>query len=117
MDFFIHSGGRYAVKDSEAAKECIEENLLLRKMAKHCIEETEGLFVRLPEDDEGFEQSWVVVCQRVGIEAIEISPQEARTLEPQLTPRIVAAYRVPDSAIDGFRLVWQNVASARKYGG
>ena len=25
-------------------------------------------------------------------------------------------YRVPDSAVDGFRLVWQNVQSARRYG-
>ena len=51
----LHSGGRYAVKDAEAARECIEENKLLRTVAKHCVEETEGLFVRLPEDDEAFE--------------------------------------------------------------
>ena len=26
----LHSGGRYAVKDAEAARECIEENTILR---------------------------------------------------------------------------------------
>ena len=27
----LHSGGRYAVKDAEAARECIEENTILRR--------------------------------------------------------------------------------------
>ena len=46
----LHSGGRYAVSDPEAARECISENRILRKIAPHCIEETDGLFVSLPED-------------------------------------------------------------------
>ncbi len=33
----LHSGGRYAVKDPEAAKECIVENLILRRTASDCI--------------------------------------------------------------------------------
>ncbi|MDR3590824.1 MAG: anaerobic glycerol-3-phosphate dehydrogenase subunit GlpA [Negativicutes bacterium] len=113
----LHSGGRYAVKDAEAAKECIRENSILRRIARHCVEETEGLFVRLPEDDEGFEQQWVAACQQAGIAAQRLSPQEALQLEPNLTARLVSAYRVPDAAIDGFRLCWQNVTSARQYGG
>ena len=32
----LHSGGRYAVKDNEAAKECIEENMILRRIGKEC---------------------------------------------------------------------------------
>lgn len=113
----LHSGGRYAVKDAESAQECIEENMILRKIARHAVEETEGLFVRLPEDDEQFEASWVAACAKVGIPTTPLTPAEAVRLEPQLTSRLVAAYRVPDSAIDGFRLVWQNVMSARRFGG
>ena len=113
----LHSGGRYAVKDPESAKECREENLLLRSLAKHCIEETEGYFVRLPEDDAAFEQKWLAACMQLGIEEVPIEPQMATVLEPGLSPRIISAYRVPDAAIDGFRLVWQNTVSARKYGG
>lgn len=113
----LHSGGRYAVKDAEAARECIKENVILRRIARHCVEETEGLFVRLPEDEEGFEAQWVDGCQKAGIPVWRISPQEASRLEPNLTSRLVGAYRVPDAAIDGFRLCWQNVMSARKYGG
>src|SRR4030042_6064468 len=46
----LHSGGRYAVSDPEAARECISENRILRRIASHCIEETDGLFISLPED-------------------------------------------------------------------
>lgn len=113
----LHSGGRYAVKDVESAKECIQENSILRRIAKACVEETEGLFVRLPEDDESFEQLWVNACREIGIPSVQISPQETLRLEPNLTARLVSAYKVPDAAVDGFRLCWQNVMSARKYGG
>ena len=30
----LHSGARYAVRDQEAAKECIEENTILRRIGK-----------------------------------------------------------------------------------
>lgn len=113
----LHSGGRYAVKDAESARECIEENMILRRVAKHCVEETEGFFVRLPEDDEAYEKEWVVACKAAGIDVNPISPEEALRLEPNINPRAVSVYRIPDSAVDGFRLVWQNAASARKYGG
>ena len=113
----LHSGGRYAVKDRESAEECIAENTILRRIAPHAVEQTEGFFARLPEDDEKFEAAWVVACGQAGIPAEAISPAEARKLEPNLTSRLAAVYRVPDSAVDGFRLCWQNVMSARRYGG
>ena len=113
----LHSGGRYAVKDAEAGRECIEENTILRKIGKHCVEETEGFFARTHLDDESFEPIWLEACAKVGIPAIPISVGEARRLEPNLSSKIKSVYRVPDAAIDGFRMVWQNVASARKYGG
>jgi len=113
----LHSGGRYAVKDAEAGRECIEENTILRKIGKHCVEETEGFFARTHLDDEAFEPIWLAACAKVGIPAIPITVAEARRLEPNLSSKIQSVYRVPDAAIDGFRMVWQNVASARKYGG
>jgi glycerol-3-phosphate dehydrogenase len=44
----LHSGGRYAVKDPIAAKECIEENRILRRIMPQCIEDTGGFFVLTP---------------------------------------------------------------------
>ena len=47
----LHSGARYAVTDKESAEECIKENMILRRIASHCVEENDGLFISLPEDD------------------------------------------------------------------
>lgn len=116
----LHSGGRYAVGDPEAARECIEENTILRRIGQHCVESTEGLFVRTPEDTEAdpdYEARWVTACAACDIAATPITVAEARKLEPNLTPQAQAVYRVPDACVDGFRLVWQNALSARRHGG
>ena len=41
----LHCGGRYCVKDQESAIECIEENLILKKIVPEVIEPNGGLFV------------------------------------------------------------------------
>lgn len=115
----LHSGARYAVSDAEAARECIAENRILRAIGRHCVENTEGLFVLTPEDreaDPNFEERWFDACTMCGIEAEPIPVEQALQIEPNLSPDILAAYRVPDAAVDGFRLVWQNVLSARRHG-
>lgn len=113
----LHSGARYAVSDSESARECIEENAILRRIGKQCVEETEGFFARTPLDDPLFEAPWVKACERAGISVEQVDVQEARRLEPNLAPDLRSVYRVPDSCVDGFRLVWHNAMSARRYGG
>ena len=47
----LHSGARYAVTDKESAVECIKENMILKSIASHCIDQTDGFFISLPEDD------------------------------------------------------------------
>lgn len=112
----LHSGGRYAVSDREAAAECIEENFILRRIGQQCVEETEGFFVRTPKDDPAFEKPWIAACAAAGISTEQVDVTEARRLECNLAPDIQAVYRVPDSCVDGFRLVWHNAMSARRYG-
>ena len=70
----LHSGARYAVNDAESANECIKENMILRKIARHCVEETDGLFITLPEDDLSFQATFVESCQKSGIRAHNIDP-------------------------------------------
>lgn len=65
----LHSGARYAVTDQESAEECIKENMILRKIASHCVEETDGLFLTLPEDDISYQAKFVDACRRAGIRA------------------------------------------------
>ena len=59
----LHSGGRYAVKDPAAAEECIAENLILRRIASDCIEDTGGLFVSTPWDDPAFGDTFLAGCR------------------------------------------------------
>lgn len=113
----LHSGGRYAVNDKEAARECIEENQILRRIGRHCVEATQSVFIRTPEDDAAYEQEWVKSCKECGISAQQISVEEALRLEPNVSPKILSAYICPGAAIDGFRMTWQNVRSGEKYGG
>ena len=113
----LHSGARYAVKDHESAMECISENRILREIAHHCIEDTGGLFVTLPEDDAGYHDDLVEGCRAAGIECREMDPDEAFRLEPNLNPSVVSALRVPDATIDPFRLTASNVLDAVERGG
>ena len=113
----LHSGARYVVNDPQSAKECIEENMILRRVGKECVEETEGFFVLTPQDNPDFVESWIKGCKEAGIKAEEIPVKEALKLEPNLAPDILKCFRVPDSCVDGFRLVYHNRQSAEKYGG
>ena len=112
----LHSGARYAVTDPESAAECVGENHILRRIARHCVEPTDGLFITLPEDDLDYQRLFVESCQKVGIEAERLDPAEALRLEPAVNPSIVGAVRVPDASIDPFRLVASNVLDARLHG-
>ncbi len=112
----LHSGARYAVTDHESAEECIRENMILRKIAAHCVEETDGLFISLPEDGLEYQSVFVDACRRAGIRADIIDPREALRLEPSANPALIGAVRVPDGAVDPFRLTSSNVLDARAHG-
>ena len=112
----LHSGARYAVTDRESAEECIKENMILRKIARHCVEETDGFFITLPEDDLGYQATFVDSCLKAGIKAEIIDPEEAKRLEPSVNPTITGAVRVPDGSVDPFRLTSANIMDAKLHG-
>lgn len=112
----LHSGARYAVTDGESATECIKENMILRRIARHCVEETGGLFVTLPEDDLEYQKLFVDSCLAAGIQADVIDPKEAIVLEPAVNHKIIGAVKVPDGAVDPFRLTTANVIDAQRHG-
>ena len=113
----LHSGGRYAVNDNESARECIEENMIVRRIGRQCVEETEGFFALTPGDDPAYVDPWAEACRKAGIDARELDVAEALRLEPNLSPDIRRVFRVPDSCVDGFRLVLHNAMSAKRHGG
>lgn len=112
----LHSGARYAVTDQHSAKECIQENRILKKIARHCVEDTGGLFITLPEDDLNFQKKFIESCQNADIDVQALTPQEALRLEPNANPALIGAVRVPDGTIDPFRLTASNVLDAKEHG-
>ena len=116
MHGLLHSGGRYAVSDRKSARECMVENRVLREIAGHCIEDTGGLFVKRPEDSEGYFEEKLEGCRECDIPAEVISGEEARRREPYLAADVDKAITVPDAAIDPFRLCVANAADAETHG-
>jgi glycerol-3-phosphate dehydrogenase len=112
----LHSGARYAVRDEEAAIESYRENLILKRTIPGSIEQTGGLFVKVPEDEDGYLQKWLISCEKLGIPVEEIPVAQALQQEPFLTKEVQAVYRVPDGAVDCFTMVVDVVADAVKHG-
>ncbi len=112
----LHSGARYAVTDTESASECIRENKILKRIAKGCVERTEGLFITLPEDDLAYQAKFVEACGKAGIKAKVIDPKEAIAMEPSVNPALIGAVVVPDGAVDPFKLTAANMTDAKIHG-
>jgi glycerol-3-phosphate dehydrogenase len=112
----LHSGGRYAVKDSQAARECIDENRILRRIAPANIEDTGGYFVATPDDPDDYLDLFPVACEAAGIECEEIPVAQALRHEPALNPKIRRVFRLPDGSIEPWNLIDANLADARDHG-
>jgi len=112
----LHSGGRYVVKDPQAARECIVENQILRQIMPQCIEDTGGFFVVTPWDDPGYAPQFVEGCRTAGIPVEKVPIEQALREEPLLNPKITHCYRVPDAAADSWLAADLNARSAKEYG-
>jgi glycerol-3-phosphate dehydrogenase len=112
----LHSGGRYVVKDPQAARECIAENRVLRRIMPHCLEDTGGYFVVTPWDDPDYADNFVAGCRQAGIPVEVVSPGEMLRREPLLNPRISHCFRVPDASADSFLASELNARSATFHG-
>ena len=112
----LHSGGRYVSNDQEAARECKHEGDIIKKLMSHCVENTGGLFVAVAGDDERYIADYPSFCARCGVPCDPITPGEALNLEPNLSPDVIAAYRVEDASIDPFKVTLLNMAQAVSLG-
>ncbi len=113
----LHSGARYAVKDAEAARECLRENQILKTIAPHCIHDVGGLFVRYPQDDPAFFATWDQACATIGLPTSPLSAAQTLELEPNLPPDILGASTCPDAHVDVFQLTLANLQAATARGG
>ena len=113
----LHSGGRYAVKDPDTARECVAEGRIIKAIAPHCVEDAGGLFVQCAQDDPAFFDLWWRAAEAAGIRSRRLSAYEARELEPNLATNILGAFTCPDAHVDVFRLVLANLEAAVERGG
>ena len=112
----LHSGGRYAAKDSLAARECISENRVLRRIAPASIEDTGGYFVATPDDPDDYVDAFPAACAAAGIECEEVPVAQALRREPALNPKIRRVFRLPDGSVEPWNLIDANLADARAHG-
>ena len=113
----LHSGGRYAMKDAQAARECIAENRVLRRIAPASIEDTGGYFVATPDDPEDYVAEFPAACANAGIPCDEIPVAEALRREPALNPKIRRVFRLPDGSVEPWNMIDANLADAIAHGG
>ena len=112
----LHSGGRYVVKDPQAARECYEENQILRRIMPQCIEDTGGYFVQTSDDDPAYFHQFLDGCQVAGIPTQSVPIHKMLKAEPYLDPKIQQCIQVPDASADSFLAAKLNVDSACLFG-
>ena len=112
----LHSGGRYAVKDKESAIECIDENMILRRIMPDLLELNDGLFVAITEADLAFKEHFLEGCAACHIPARDIPVKHALKMEPFLNPKALATVQIPDGVFEPFRFCLAFLATARLNG-
>jgi glycerol-3-phosphate dehydrogenase len=112
----LHSGGRYVAKDQLAARECIDENRVLRRIAPASIEDTGGYFIATPDDPDDYVEAFADNCNASGVDCDEVKVADLLAREPALNPKTRRAFRVPDGSIEPWMLIDAMIADARLHG-
>jgi glycerol-3-phosphate dehydrogenase len=112
----LHSGARYIARDPQAARECIAENAILRRIAPAAIEETGGLYVATPDDPDDYVAAFPDRCAAVGVPCNDEPLAAMFRREPALNRQIRRAYRVPDASLEPWQLVEANLRDAADRG-
>lgn len=111
MQGILYSGARFAASNPSGAKRCYSENAVLRRIASHCIDDTGGYIAPTPGKEDGFDE----YIEKIQACDISVKGVPESKLD-ELGADVERAVRVPDAAIDPFRLTVANAAGARKYG-
>jgi len=109
----LHSGARYALHDVETARECMIENQILRRIAPEGLEQNDGLFIAVDEKDMSYHGAFFDACGQADIPTEEIPISLARQMEPELSPTVLAAVKVPDATMDAWRLAMHFFSTAK----
>jgi glycerol-3-phosphate dehydrogenase len=112
----LHSGARYATSDLETARDCMAENVIVRRILARSVDDTGGMFVLLPGDDHAFVERWMAGCRAADISVRELSPAQAKAKEPGINPELLGAFEVPDAVCHSMALCASLSMAARSKG-
>jgi glycerol-3-phosphate dehydrogenase len=112
----LHCGGRYCVNDQESAIECIDENMILRRIVPQAIEPNGGLFIGINDADVQYATLFEKGCEDCHIPYEKLTPAQALKLEPNINRNLLIAYLVPDGTFDPLRLALAFAATAKSNG-
>lgn len=112
----LHSGARYVLHDVATARECILENQILKRIVPEALEQNDGLFVALSDEDMAFREDFLEGCAAASITTSTLTRDQALAVEPNLNPNLIAAVRVPDATMDAWRLPMHFFATAKVNG-
>ncbi len=112
----LHSGARYAVNDPKAARESLEDNGVISRIASHSVEDTGGFFVGIDDEDVSYASKFAAGCKEAGIDAKEVDIEELRKSEPLITKDAKIAFSVPDKTINSFSFITSLMLTAKSEG-
>jgi len=112
----LHSGARYAVNDPDAARECIQENWILRHIVPNVLELNDGLFIATNDAGMAYRTKFLEACAMCNIPTKELKVADILRIEPLLNPNILTAIQVPDGVFDPYRLCLSFLATAAQHG-
>ncbi len=101
----LHSGARYAVTDPDSAKECIQENSIIPKIAPHAVRDSGGVFLGITDDDLQYTEPFLNGLEKAGIEHRMLDINELLQAEPYINRDAKVAIWVPDKVAYGYDLM------------
>lgn len=117
----ISGGTKYVLQEPEFSEMCTMEVINLSRIAGHIVFRTPIITAILTEEELRLKASFVekygaLTEKRQASPVLVLTPQEARSLEPKLSPNIILAAYFDEMFIDPFRLTILTALSAKQHG-
>ncbi len=117
----ISGGTKYVLQEPEFSAMCTMEVINLSRIAGHIVFRTPIITAILTEEELKLRASFAekygaLTEKRQASPILVLSPQEARSLEPKLSSKIILAAYFDEMFIDPFRLTVLTALSAKRHG-
>jgi glycerol-3-phosphate dehydrogenase len=90
--------------------------MILRRIVPQVIEPNGGLFMAMNESDLEYAEQFIESCEECHIPLEELKPSEVLKLEPNINPKVLSAFLIPDGTFDPLRLALAFAGTAKHNG-